>query len=343
MKIVFTWPRLPARAAAVSLAAAAVVALLVAHAMAAQAEASQSVDARIVNQVLRVKGTHEDDRLTLRLNAADASILEVDVGDDQTPDFSFKRAAFAAIAVSARAGDDLVRVDEANGAIVEPTSILGGNGNDTILGGSAIETLNGGPGDDFIDGNRANDVARMGPGDDTFQWDPGDGSDVVEGEAGSDAMVFNGANGGETVDISASGERVIFFRQPGNITMDLNEVEITLFNALGGPDTISVNDLTGTDATNVDLNLDSGQGTGVGDGSADRVTVNGTAGDDSIVVTGVAGNVDVTGLSAAVAIRSPEIANDRLDVLTGAGSDTVDSNGLAAGVIQLFVDDPAGP
>ena len=66
--------------------------------------------------------------------------------------------------------------------------------------------------------------------------------------------------------------------------------------------------------------------------------VNGTAGDDSIVVTGGADNVDVNGLSAAVAIVHAEFTNDRLDINTLAGNDTVDSSGLAAAVIQLFVD-----
>ena len=36
--------------------------------------------------------------------------------------------------------------------------------------------------------------ALMGAGDDTFFWDPGDGSDIVEGQDGADTMLFNGAN-----------------------------------------------------------------------------------------------------------------------------------------------------
>jgi hypothetical protein len=46
----------------------------------------------------------------------------------------------------------------------------------------------------------------------------------------------------------------------------------------------------------------------------------------------------VSGLSATVGIVHAEAANDRLDVNTLAGTDTVDSSGLAAGAIQLFVD-----
>ena len=58
--------------------------------------------------------------------------------------------------------------------------------------------------------------------------------------------MFNGANVGENIDISANGGRVRFSRDVGNITMDLNGVEHIQLNALGGADTVTVNDLTGT-------------------------------------------------------------------------------------------------
>ena len=46
----------------------------------------------------------------------------------------------------------------------------------------------------------------------------------------------------------------------------------------------------------------------------------------------------VSGLAATVEVLHPEVANDRLEVNTLAGNDTVDSGGLAAGAIQFFVD-----
>jgi len=52
-------------------------------------------------------------------------------------------------------------------------------------------------------------------------------------------------------------------RDVANITMDLNGVENIQFNALGGADRITVNDLTGTDATQ-------GQYRPVGDGGQRR-------------------------------------------------------------------------
>jgi hypothetical protein len=84
----------------------------------------------------------------------------------------------------------------------------------------------------------------MGAGDDTFQWDPGDGSDIIEGQDGVDTMVFNGANIAEKVELSANGPRLRFTRYVANITMDTDGVESVVFNALGGADTTTVDDLS---------------------------------------------------------------------------------------------------
>ena len=175
----------------------------------------------------------------------------------------------------------------------------------------------------------------MGAGDDTFVWNPGDGSDTVEGQAGTDTMLFNGANVTEKIDVSANGSRVRFTRDVANITMDLNGVEGINFNALGGADTITVNDLTGTDVTQVNLDLASPPGSGTGDGQADTVIVNGTNGDDVITVAGDASGVSVLGLAAQVNITGAEAANDRLTINALAGDDVVDASGLSAGAIPL--------
>lgn len=290
--------------------------------------------------VLAIAGTDAADKIALRLAAGQAGILEVDVGDDGSADFSFDRDRIAAIVVDTRAGGDLVRIDESNGAFTDaiPTAIAGGDGNDTIAGGKGNEVLAGGGGNDTVDGNGGNDVAIMGAGADTFVWDPGDGSDTVEGQDGSDTMVFNGAGAAEKVDLSANGTRLKFFRDLGNITMDTAGVETVVFNALGGADLVTVDDLSGTDVTNVVVDLAEALGGGTGDGAADRVVVDGTNGNDAITVNGDAGGVKASGLHAGVEVLHAEAANDRLEINTLDGRDTVDSAGLAAGAIQLFVD-----
>ena len=116
--------------------------------------------------------------------------------------------------------------------------------------------LIGGDGNDVITGGRGNDVALLGAGDDTFVWNPGDGSDVVEGQDGIDTLLFNGANVDENIDISANGERAcaspaMSATSPWTSTAS----SASNFNALGGADSITVNDLAGTDVTQVDIDL----------------------------------------------------------------------------------------
>ncbi len=289
---------------------------------------------------LTIKGTEASDKLALRLRAGQPGILQVDAGDDGSADFSFARRRVARIAVDAGAGDDLVRIDESNGVLTDsiPTTIDGGDGNDNLAGGSGAETLLGGDGNDSIDGNGGNDLALLGAGNDTFVWDPGDGSDTIEGQAGTDTMRFNGANASEQVDVSANGNRLKFFRVQGNITMDTAGVERVDFNALGGADLVTVNDLSGTDVNLVNVDLAGTLGGATGDGQPDRVVVNATNSDDAIDVSGDADVVEVSGLAPTIKILHPEVANDRLEINTLAGADTLNTIGLAAGAIQLFVD-----
>jgi Ca2+-binding RTX toxin-like protein len=321
-------------------ASAAAVATAVAVAGAIVAGPGTAAPSKLKHGVLRIKGTSASDKIALRLKAGEPGILQVDVGDDGSADFSFERADIEKIAVNAGAGDDLVRIDESNGVFTDSiqTRINGGDGNDALFGGAGAETLRGGDGNDSLDGNRGNDLALMGAGDDTFVWDPGDGSDVVEGQDGADTMLFNGADVAEQVDLSANGHRLRFFRQPANITMDTASVERVDFNALGGADVVTVNDLSGTDVRRVNVDLAGTLGGATGDGQPDRVVVNATNGDDTIDVSGDTERVKVSGLAATTEILHSEVAHDRLEINTLAGEDTVDSAALAAGAIQLFVD-----
>jgi Ca2+-binding RTX toxin-like protein len=293
---------------------------------------------KLEHGLLSIEGTEAGDAITLRLEAGDPGTLQVDVGDDGSTDFRFARRKIDAIVVDARGGDDRVRIDESNGVFTDviPTTIDGGDGNDDLAGGSGAELLLGGAGNDSIDGNRGNDAAFMGSGDDTFVWDPGDGSDTVDGQDGADTMVFNGAGAAERFDLSANGSRLKFVRDVGNITMDTSGVENVDVNALGGADAVTVNDLSGTDVSDVNVDLGGALGAAGGDAQPDRVVVN-ASNDDAIDVNGDAGGIKVSGLAATVAILNSEAANDRLEVNTLAGRDTVDSGGLAAGAIQLFV------
>jgi len=178
-------------------------------------------------------------------------------------------------------------------------------------------------------------VAFLGAGDDVFQWDPGDGSDTIEGQAGADQLLFNGSNTSEIFDLSANGTRLRFTRNVGSIVMDLDGVEQVDVNALGGADAVNVNSLAGTAVTQVNVDLTGVLGGSSGDGSADAVTVNGTAAPDSIGVFPDAGAVVVAGLAAQVQIAHSEVANDSLIVNGLGGYDTFSLDPGAAALIMV--------
>jgi Ca2+-binding RTX toxin-like protein len=273
-----------------------------------------------------VNGTNGPDRIRVNQSGTGLAVTGLSAGvavSNQEP-------SDALVVKGLDGNDDIAAANLPAQAIA--LTLDGGAGDDELFGGLGNDMLLGGDGNDTMDGSKGNDVALMGAGDDTFAWDPGDGSDVLEGGDGDDSMEFIGANIAEQIHVSANGNRVQFVRDIANVTMDLAGVEQIDFQALGGADLVDVGDLTGTDLASLQVDL------GESDGAADRVAVAGTDGDDAITVNGDAGGVKVSGLHTGVKILSPEFANDRLDLNTGAGIDTLDSSQLAPGTIPLFFD-----
>jgi hypothetical protein len=332
----------PRRARPYRLLGAIVAVSLAVFAVPALASAkSQGVDGvRAVTKrgTLHVRGSNRADAVALRLKAGDPTRVEVDVGDDGSADVSFARKRLSAVDVRMRGGDDSVRIDDANGGLTDalPTTIAGGDGDDALNGGIGAETYGGGKGKDRVDGGIGNDTASLGAGQDTFIWDPGDGSDAIEGRDGRDAMLFNGAAAGETVSMAAVGGRLVFLRQPGNVMMDTDDVEVVQFNALGGPDNITVNNLAGTDVSEVRVDLAAALGGAAADGLVDEVIVNATNGDDVLSIDGSESGADVTGLATTVSLTHAD-PTDKLSVNTLGGTDDVQVNGVE-GVLEVLVD-----
>ena len=239
------------------------------------------------------------------------------------------------LVVNGFAGNDTINAAALAAGQIKLT-IDGGSGNDTLIGSAGNDILIGGDGNDFVDGNQGSDTAFLGAGNDTFQWDPGDGSDIVEGQDGTDTLLFNGANIAEKITISANGTRTLLTRDVGNVTMDLDGIEHIQLNMLGGADTVTVNDLSGTNVNQVAIDLSAAPaGSGTGDGAADTVITNGTANDDKINVVTSGSSIVVKGLAAQVTVNGAESLNDSLVVNGGAGNDTIDASKLHAGQINL--------
>jgi hypothetical protein len=306
-------------------------------------EKVNGVQASVKKGTLYVKGGDGGQQVAVRLKAGDASTIQVDAGDNGSTDFSFDRSDVHAIKVKMGDGNDSARIDDSNGAFTNtvPTTVSGGDGNDSLEGGQTQvaaqnETFKGGDGNDLVDGGKGNDTAYLGAGNDTFRWDNGEGSDVIEGQDGTDTMVFNGSMGTDTATLSANGGRLTLFRTQGTVTMDTNDVEVVDFNAQTGADSVTVNNLTGTDVTQTNVDLAGSVGGNAADTTADSVVVNGTDGVDNIAINGNGSGADVTGLATAVSVTHADPTLDTLTVDTKGGTDNVATNGVA-GLIQLVV------
>ena len=101
----------------------------------------------------------------MRVVAGDATRIEV--LDGAAVVGSFVRATFTTISVDGAGGNDIILVSRANGTFTEVATLMGGAGNDTITSGNTNDTLLGG--DD----------------NDTLIWNPGEGSDIIEGGNGT--------------------------------------------------------------------------------------------------------------------------------------------------------------
>ena len=265
----------------------------------------------------------------VRFDRLDPAPFSIDIGTSEK------------LVLNANGGDDHVSATGNLAALIAITAD-GGAGADTVLGSNGIDILLGGDGDDFVDGQQGNDVAFLGAGNDKFQWDPGDGSDVVEGQDNTDTMLFNGSAANEIFEASANGGRLRFTRNIATIVMDTNDLEVVDLRALGGTDTITVNDLSGTDVTKVEGDLAGTLGGSAGDAAADTVVVNGTNGADVIDVFGAGTSASVVGLATQVNIANAEGANDSLVINALGGDDDVTATTLPAGVIKLTIDGGAG-
>ncbi len=294
-------------------------------------------------QFVDVDGGPGDDTVTYNGTKGDDTIGIANNGT-AVATFTTAGSAISSIAehldINGLAGNDTVAGQNGISTLTQLT-IDGGAGNDTLGGGDGDDVITGGSGADHIDGNRGVDTELAGGGDDTFQWDPGDGSDVLEGQGGRDVLDFNGSNAGEKIDVSANGPRVRLFRDVAAVTQDFDGVEVLDVATLGSADTVTLNDLSGTDLDTNNIHLEATGGGG--DGAADTVIVNGTDGPDKVHVGTFGSEVQVTGLHADTNITGSEVANDTLAVNTVGGNDTVtvapDVSTLLTPVIDLGADE----
>jgi Ca2+-binding RTX toxin-like protein len=155
------------------------------------------------SDVAQVNGGTAAETFTIAANGARVAFNRVDPAP-----FALDIGTTENLELFANDGDDVITTS-GNLAALIALEIDGGLGDDTILAGNGGDVLIGNDGNDFIDGNQGNDIAFLGAGADIFQWDPGDGSDTVEGQADADALLFNGNGANEIFTLSPSSGRAV--------------------------------------------------------------------------------------------------------------------------------------
>src|SRR5262249_10996530 len=123
-------------------------------------------------------------------------------------------------------------------------------------------------------------------GNDRMIWNPGDGTDLLEGGDGDDTAEVNGGNASEVFTITPNGTRVRFDRTtPAPFTLDIGTTEHLVINANGGDDVITAsNGLSSL----IQLTIDGGTGNDTITGGDGNDTLLGGDGND--VITGGRGS-----------------------------------------------------
>ena len=170
-----------------------------AHRASYQARQSEFKRPKLRHGVLTVAGTEASDKIALRLQAGRPGILQVDVGDDGSADFSFERTRRREHRRRCwrRRRPRAHRREQRRLHRQHPHDPRRWrrkrHARRRLRRRDAAAAA---PGTTRSTATAATTSRSSVPATTRFVWDPGDGSDTVEGQDGTDTMLFNGANGG---------------------------------------------------------------------------------------------------------------------------------------------------
>ena len=283
--------------------------------------------------------------------------------------FTLTNESIEKFKINGQGGDDSLAVGDLTDSDVQKVAFYGGDGNDTLdardssttikadggaghdllLGGAADDTFYAGTGDDIVVGQRGTDTAYLEDGDDRFIWNNGDGSDFINGGSGFDVTQVNGADGaGDEFDLSQENGQAIFNRlNLGLFTLTNKEIEQFEINGQGGDDSLTVNDLSGSDVQKVVFS--GGDGNDTLDARASSTTIEAFGGDgDDLLLGGSAVDTFFAGAGDDIVVgqRGNDIAyledgDDRFIWNNGDGSDFI-NGGSGFDVTQVNGADGAG-
>lgn len=211
------------------------------------------------------------------------------------------------------------------------TSILGYGeaGDDSLIGGSAIDTLHGGDGDDVISGRKGNDTMIGGAGDDVLDWFNGDGSDRMSGGDDFDTILVDGAPAaGDNFTLARDSNNFAIFQRTnlGLFTLTVDTAENFEVNGLAGDDRLEVGDLTATGVFSVNFTGGNGNDTILASTTGVLIVADGGVGNDTL--TGGNANDSLTGGIGDDVLTG----GGGIDTLTGGvGADTFVYSTIAQG------------
>ena len=253
--------------------------------------------------------------------------------------------------VDAGAGNDDVNLSLTLDAVIfggiGDDVITGSPDDDLIFGGSGQDVISGLAGADDIYGEAGNDTIVGGPGIDRmhggddfdiFTWNPGDGSDFLDGgDDAADILNFNGTAGPDTFFLQPAGNATHNNVILGGANVDTHGVEQINVNGLAGADTFNVADLFTTEVKEVNLNA------GPVDAAVDAINISGRNVSDTVTVSAAGGVVSVVGLRYDVEILAASAGDaDRLTVLGRGGNDTLKANDGVEAQIAITLDGGLG-
>jgi len=118
--------------------------------------------------------------------------------------------------------------------------------------------------------------------------------------------------------------------------MDMDGIEALDLTTLGGADSVTINDMHGTDFRQANIDLSAAGG--AGDGAADLVTLNGGDAPEHVAVGAAFSGVDVKGLRPETVIMGSEVALDHLQINTFGGNDRINVDPATATQIGVTTD-----
>lgn len=288
-----------------------------------------------------VEGDNDDDLITLGITTTlDQTSVNGDAGSD-----TINVNAISSFGLSTLAGGEGTDQINATNSTVGVFSI-GNQGNDTLIGGTAADSLNGGSGNDNITGGVGADIMNGGEGNDTFTFGI-TATDVVAGEtinagSGTQDAIFVNTNSTNFSNLTtatlATAGGIEIIRVTSGLTATFTAAQVTgqtltlQGTAAAGNSTVVVNALAAPlDLSNLAAGANFTSGTDIltinataltnanitGSGSAE--TIVGNTGND--ILLGGAANDSISGNNGTDSITGG-IGNDAIN-LNGTGSDRV--------------------